>query len=147
MFRRTLQHTPFSSRERGFTLVEVVVAVIIAALALSALSGVFASGTRGAASAAELSRASALAQSLLAAAGVERPLTDSVESGTTADGLSWTLSAVDEMSEVDGEAPIKPLLILKRVTVRVNVPNAAQPERAKSVELSSLRAVPRPLLQ
>ncbi|MGL5002046.1 MAG: prepilin-type N-terminal cleavage/methylation domain-containing protein [Casimicrobium sp.] len=137
---------PTRQRARGFTLVEVIVAVVIAALALSSLSGVFASGTRGAATAAELARASTLAQSLLASAGVEKPLNDGVESGNSVDGLSWTLTVSEEATESDDGSPIKPNLLLKRVTARVVVPNPSQPDRARSFELTSLRAVPRPPL-
>ncbi len=132
--------------ERGFTLVEVIVAIVIAALALSALAGVFASGTRGASSVSELARASTLAQSLVNAAGIDKPLIDGVESGTSVDGLNWTLTVSEESTDAD-DAVIKPPLMLKRVTARVVVPNAAQPDRARSFELSSLRASPRPLLQ
>jgi general secretion pathway protein I len=132
--------------QRGFTLVEVIVAIVIAALAFSALAGVFASGTRGASSMSELARASTLAQSLVNAAGIDKPLVDGVESGTSADGLNWSVTVSDESSETD-DGLIKPALVLKRITARVSVPNQAQPERARSFELSSLRAAPRPLLQ
>lgn len=136
---------------RGFTLVEVIVAVVIAAVALSALAGVFGGGARAAATASELTRASALAQGLLASAGVEKPLTDGVESGATNDGLRWTVTVTDESTEGDDSgttaSPIRPPLLLKRVTARVVVANDTQPDRGRVVELSTLRAIPRPLLQ
>jgi general secretion pathway protein I len=131
---------------RGFTLVEVIVAIVIAALCFSALAGVFSGGMRTAATASELARASTLAQSLLATAGIERPLADGVESGTSADGLNWSVTVSEESTESE-EGPIKPVLMLKRVTARVVVPNDAQPDRARSFELSTLRAAPRPVLQ
>lgn len=136
---------------RGFTLVEVIVAVVIAAVALSALAGVFGGGARAAAAASELTRANAYAESLLASAGVEKPLADGTESGSTADGLRWTMTVADESTEGDDSgstaSPIRPSLLLKRVSVRVAVANDVQPERARAIELSTLRAVPRPLLQ
>ena len=55
----------------GFTLLEVIVAVVIAALCLSALAQVFATGVRAAGAASDYTRAVTLAQSLLASAGVE----------------------------------------------------------------------------
>lgn len=132
-------------RARGFTLVEVIVAIVIAALCFSALAGVFSGGARSAIAVSELGRASSLAQSLLASAGIEKPLADGVESGTSADGLNWTVTVSEEAT--DGEdGPIKPTLVLKRVSVRVVVPNLAQPDRARSVELTGLRATPRPVL-
>jgi prepilin-type N-terminal cleavage/methylation domain-containing protein len=130
----------------GFTLVEVVVAVVIAALCFSALAGVFATGTRSASVASELARASTLAQSLLATAGVDKPLVDGTESGSTADGLNWTVTIGEESSDSE-DTPIKPTMMLKRVTARVVVANDAQPDRARAFELSTLRAAPRPILQ
>ncbi len=132
-------------RARGFTLVEVIVAIVIAALCFSALAGVFSGGARSAIAVSELGRASSLAQSLLASAGIEKPLADGVESGTSADGLNWTVTVSEEAA--DGEdGPIKPTLVLKRVSVRVVVPNLAQPDRARFFELTGLRATPRPVL-
>jgi general secretion pathway protein I len=133
-------------RERGFTLVEVIVAIVIAALCFSALAGVFSGGTRTATTASELARASTFAQSLIATAGIDKPLIDGVESGTSADGLNWSVNVADESSEAE-ESLIKPTLVLKRVTARVVVPNDAQPDRSRVFELTSVRAVPRPLLQ
>ena len=63
-------------RDHGFTLLEVIVAVIIAALCLSALAQVFASGVRAAGATSEYTRATALAQSLLAGVGVEKSASD-----------------------------------------------------------------------
>jgi general secretion pathway protein I len=134
-----------NKRERGFTLLEVIVAVVIAALCFTALAGVFSGGTRAAAASSELSRASTLAQSLLASAGVEKPLTEGVESGSADGNLNWTFTVSDEPTD-DGDNPTRPPLVLKRITARVVVANVNQPERARVVELTSLRAVPRPLL-
>jgi prepilin-type N-terminal cleavage/methylation domain-containing protein len=131
---------------RGFTLIEVIVAIVIAALCFSALAGVFSGGMRTASTASELARASTLAQSLIATAGIEKPLADGVENGTSADGLQWTLTIAEESTESE-ETPIKPTLELKRISARVVVPNEAQPDRARVFELSTLRATPRPVLQ
>lgn len=130
---------------RGFTLIEVIVAVVIAALCFTALAGVFSGGMRAAAISSDLSRASTLAQSLLASAGVEKPLTEGVESGNAEGNLNWTLSVGDEPTD-DGDNPIRPPLVLKRVTARVIVVDGAAADRARFVELTSLRAVPRPLI-
>lgn len=135
-------------RDHGFTLLEVIVAVIIAALCLSALAQVFASGVRAAGATSEYARATALAQSLLAGVGVEKSASDGVESGVTPDGqLSWMLSIAPEpVEEADGGL-VKPPLELKRVVARVvTVDAGAQRDgtnRARAVELSTLVAVPR----
>ncbi len=135
-------------RASGFTLIEVIVAVVIAAMCLTALAGVFSGGTRAAAVTADLSRASTLAQSLLASAGIDKPLTEGVESGSSGDNMSWTVTVTDEPSE-DSDNPIRPPFFLKRVTAKVVAGNAATrsaTDQQRSVELTTLRAVPRPLL-
>lgn len=128
----------------GFTLLEVIVAVVIAALCLSALAQVFATGVRAAGAASDYTRAVTLAQSLLASAGVEKPLEEGAESGTTADGkLTWTLTVTQEPTD-DADALIRPPLELKRLIARVSTVEAdAAVSRPRVVELSTLMAVPR----
>jgi prepilin-type N-terminal cleavage/methylation domain-containing protein len=137
--------TDTARSQSGFTLIEVIVATVVAAMCLTALAGVFSGGMRVAGVASELSRASTLAQSLLASAGIEKPLTEGVESGTTNDNLNWTVTVADEPTD-DADNPIRPPLLLKRITAKVVVANAASPERSRAVELTTLRAVPRPPL-
>lgn len=132
-------------RQRGFTLLEVIVAVVIAALCLSALSQVFATGVRSASATSDYMRAMTLAQGLLAGAGIEKTLTDGSESGASSDGrLQWSLTVAPEpVDELD--ALVKPPLELKRLVARVAVSNPGDLPSAKqrSVELTSLLAVPR----
>ncbi|MEO7253152.1 MAG: prepilin-type N-terminal cleavage/methylation domain-containing protein [Casimicrobium sp.] len=133
------------TREGGFTLLEVIVAVVIAALCLSALSQVFATGVRSASASSDYMRAMTLAQGLLAGAGIEKPLVDGSESGVSSDGrLQWSLNVAAEPVE-EGDALIKPPLDLKRLVARVAVSNPGDLPGAKqrSVELTTLLAVPR----
>lgn len=136
------------SHENGFTLLEVIVAVVIAALCLSALSQVFATGVRSASASGDYMRAMSLAQGLLAGAGIEKALSDGSESGVSSDGrLQWSLTVAAEPVE-EGDALIKPPLELKRLVARVAVSNPGDLPGAKqhTVELTTLLAVPRPLL-
>ena len=131
----------------GFTLVEVIVAIIIAAVCLTALSQVFATGVRSASISADYSKAVTLAESLLASAGIERALSDGAESGNSPDGtLVWTLQTSTEPS-ADSDNVIKPPYELKRLLATVTVVDAQRAPGAKPrvVELSTLRAVPRAL--
>lgn len=133
------------SKQRGFTLLEVIVAVVIAALCLAALSQVFATGVRAASTSSDYMRAMTLAQSLLAAVGVEKAASDGSESGTTSDGrLTWTVSVAPEPTD-EAENPLKPPLELKRVIARVVAAGAndAPGNRGRTVELVTLLAVPR----
>ncbi len=137
--------TSSRTTQRGFTLLEVIVAVVIAALCLGALSQVFATGVRAASISSDYMRAMTLAQSLLAGVGVEKATSDGTESGTSSDGrLMWTVSISPEPTE-DGENPIKPPLELKRVTARVvaGSANDTPGNRGRTVELVTLLAVPR----
>ena len=132
-------------QQRGFTLLEVIVAVVIAALCLSALSQVFATGVRAAGASSDYMRAMTLAQSLLAGVGVEKSVTDGSDSGTSNDGrLNWTLTVATEPTE-EAENPIRPPLELKRVIARVVAvePGSSANNRGRVVELNTLVAVPR----
>ena len=131
--------------QRGFTLLEVIVAVVIAALCLAALSQVFATGVRAAGTSSDYMRAMTLAQSLLAGVGVEKATSDGSESGRSSDGrLTWTVTIASEPTD-EGETPIRPPLELKRVIARVVAasPGEVTSNRGHTVELVTLLAVPR----
>ena len=139
----SLQNT--QRNQGGFTLLEVIVAVVIAAVCLAALSQVFATGVRAAGTSSDYMRAMSLAQSKLAGVGVEKPATDGSESGTSSDGrLLWTLTVESEPTE-DGDNPVRPPLELKRVTARVTAtsPSEIAGKPSRSVQLVTLLAVPR----
>ena len=132
-------------QQQGFTLLEVIVAVVIAALCLAALSQVFATGVRAASTSSDYMRAMTLAQSLLAGVGVEKATSDGSESGTSSDGrLTWTVTISPEPTD-ETENPLKPPLELKRVIARVvaGSANDAPGNRGRTVELVTLLAVPR----
>ncbi|MBC7710525.1 MAG: prepilin-type N-terminal cleavage/methylation domain-containing protein [Rhizobacter sp.] len=131
--------------QQGFTLLEVIVAVVIAALCLAALSQVFATGVRAASTSSDYMRAMTLAQSLLAGVGVEKTAADGSESGTSIDGrLQWTVTISPEPTD-EGENLVRPPLELKRVRARVVAASAndAPGNRGRTVELVTLLAVPR----
>jgi len=97
--------------DAGFTLLEVVVAFIIAALALSALFGGGLAGLSATAVSARYQEALARAQSHLAAATSEGALTASDRQGDEGNGYHWrvrvTAAAVGGSSRAapDGPAP------------------------------------------
>ena len=133
--------------QRGFTLLEVIVAVVIAALCLSALAQVFATGVRSASASSDYMRAMTLAQGLLAGAGIEKSLSDGSESGVSSDGrLQWTLTVLAEPVE-EADALIKPPLELKRLIARVSVTNPGDLPGVKqrNVEITTLLTIPRAL--
>lgn len=79
-------------RQRGYTLIEVIVAFALLALALTLLLGSLSGAARQVRAADDASRAALHAQSLLAGIGVEQPLQPQRSSGEFDQGrYRWTL--------------------------------------------------------
>ena len=77
-------------RQRGFSLIEVLVAFVILALVATALFNLFSSSLNNASAAEEWSRAVQVAESRLASAAAARPLREATERGTEFDGrVKW----------------------------------------------------------
>ena len=64
---------PNHNRSRGYTLVEVLVAFVILAMTLTVLLRIFSGGVRNIAVSADYARAVLIAESQLAAAGIDEP--------------------------------------------------------------------------
>lgn len=75
--------------ERGFTLLEVIVAFAIVALALSAIFQIFSTGLRSSVVTENYNMATLLADSKLAGIGIEEPLEAGDQSGTFDNGFRW----------------------------------------------------------
>jgi general secretion pathway protein I len=73
----------------GFTLLEVLVALVIFALAFGVLAQIMQTGLRQSAVAQSLASATLLARSELARVGIEAPLQVGRAEGETADGMRW----------------------------------------------------------
>lgn len=76
---------------RGFTLIEVLAAIALLAIAFAVGLGALGKSAHNAAHGAALNTAVEHAQSLLAEQGLEAPLKDETLSGTFDDGMAWTL--------------------------------------------------------
>ena len=85
----------------GFTLIEVLVALVIFALLFGALAQIFQTGLRQTANAAAASTATMVARSQLARVGIELPLVAGETEGETAEGLRWRI--VIQVSEPPSE--------------------------------------------
>lgn len=95
--------------QRGFSLLEVLVAFSILALSLGVLMQIFSGSLRNASSAQEQAQAVALAQSLLTSAGVESPLVAGESSGDVDGRFHWRLRAGPFQGEIPGgDAIIQP---------------------------------------
>jgi len=94
--------------ERGFTLIEVVVAFVLLTVVLVTAFEVFSAGLARSGELENRSEALIVAQSQLAAAGVEQPLHDGETQGQSDDGrFRWTtrITRTDEGLQAGKPAP------------------------------------------
>ena len=127
------------SFSRGMTLLEILVAFVILSLTMAVILHIFSGGMRNSRSAERYSLAVFLAQSRLAAVGIEQPLELSEVSGQVGPNLHWRVNvvALDDGGEADRLLmPVRQYLV--RATVAWN-----EDGHDKLVELSSLRLGPR----
>ncbi len=129
--------------ERGFSLLEILVAFSILALTLGVLMQIFSGSLRNAEMAHDQAQAVALAQSLLAAAGIETPLTAGETSGQAGNKFRWLLQAqlFHEEPQTAVVAPAtgaSPRLELWEVKVEIHWGGDSATTR-RSFSLSSLR--------
>lgn len=94
--------------DRGFTLLEVLVALAILAGGLAAAFQTLGVGLRAAGVAERRRSAAALAENMLAELGRTRPLRDGTSEGDLADGQRWRL-VVSPYTTTDSDGP--PLLV------------------------------------
>jgi general secretion pathway protein I len=124
-------------RQAGFTLVEIVVAFVLLALVLSTGFEIFSSGLRRAGDLEDQSQAILIAQSQMAAAGMEAQLAEGTTQGDTEDRrFHWTV-AVSPTTE-GTPPPDQPqqgpgTFMLYRVDVRVQWQGGDQRERVFSL--------------
>src|SRR5690606_18779110 len=85
-------------RQRGYTLIEVIVAFAVLGTALMLLLGTLSNGTRQVRWAADSGRAALHAQSLLDGLGIDRPVVPGRSSGAFEDGrYHWALEIAPYM--------------------------------------------------
>ena len=131
--------------QRGFSLLEILVAFSILALSLGILMQIFSGSLRNADVALEQAQAVVMAQTLLAPAGVAATLTQSETTGTVANRFRWQLRVSPMAQEAragEAGAATTPLLLdLWEISARVAWGGeAGQPERA--LVLTTLRVQP-----
>src|SRR5689334_7915938 len=113
--------------ERGFSLLEVLVAFIIVALVVTALFRLFGGALGNASAAEDWTRALLVAQSRLELASAVQPLVETTDAGTEADGrIAWRTTVVpyvapdadDDLERLSQSMPTR----LYRVSVDVRFP-------------------------
>lgn len=129
--------------QRGFSLLEILVAFSILALSLGVLMQIFSGSLRNADTTRDQAQAVTLAQSLLASAGVEGPLAAGETSGVVADKFRWTLRASPFAREPGTEesASVRTPVLLDLWEVSVKVAWGGESVGAeRAVTLNTLRA-------
>lgn len=106
-------------REAGFTLMEVLVAFAILSISLAAILQIFSGGLRNAAVADRALVALGHAESLLASAGIERPLAEGERTGQLSDGMTWRESIARYSDAETLATPPPPAMQPYSVTVTV----------------------------
>ena len=119
---------------RGFTLLEILVALSILAVALGALLQSFSTGLRGLGAAEAHAMALMHARSQLAKVGTLIPLVPGEHTGV-ADDFTWTVS-VQPFDPDDREAPAAGAIVPYRLGVTVSWP------RGGRIELTTMRTGP-----
>ena len=125
-------------RQRGFTLVEIVVAFVLLSAVLMTGFEIFSQGLRRAGDLDDEARAIVIAQSKLAAAGTEELFKEGSWQGHSEDGrFRWTLviARTDEGSAGPGQ-PVNNAYQLFRVDVRVEW--TTLDSRTRAIELATL---------
>jgi len=134
---------PGARRTAGFTLIEVVVAFLLLSLVMATGFELFTQGMRRASDLEERAQALVVAQSRLAATGVESALKEGASSGHSEDGkYHWTVT-VQKSPEgaADPNQPIQTAYGLYRVEVVVRWSGADSRERSfglATLELGSI---------
>ena len=121
--------------QRGFTLLEILVAFAIMAMALGGLTLAFTSGLRAVDRSAAVSQATLQAQSLLDQVGISIPLDDGGATGRFDDGTRWSIAITPFDPGQRTQARARSTLIY-RVEVIV------KSERVAPLALTSLRLGP-----
>ena len=124
-------------RQSGYTLIEVLVAFMILALALTVLMRIFSGGLRNVSVSSDYAVATLIAESRLAAAGIDVPLAPGEMSGTEGERFEWTVSVQDYQPWPGYRSAMKGVDAY-RVTVTVEWPHG---DNTRRVGLSTVRLI------
>jgi prepilin-type N-terminal cleavage/methylation domain-containing protein len=131
-------------RHQGFTLVEVVVALLIFGLAFAVVARIIQTGILQSGRTEAITTATLLARSQLARIGVDVPVAEGELDGDAGDGFHWRIvirPAVLESDRGGGESDRRPKILLYQVEVKAAWGIG---EPAEAVTLTSLRLAAEP---
>lgn len=123
-----------ASRSSGYTLIEVLVAFMILALALTVLLRVFSGGLRNVSVASDYTKAVLIAETELARADIDDSLTPGTVTGRAEEKFHWTRTTRRYSPFPDDSLPTA--VPAFHVGVRVEWPDAG---RTRAVQLATVR--------
>ncbi|MGR9115826.1 MAG: type IV pilus modification PilV family protein [Gammaproteobacteria bacterium] len=125
------------NKENGFSLLEILVAFVILALALGILLRIFSGGVNTAGVADGYTTAVQIAESLIARTGVESPLQEGQSSGVEDDFYTWQVSVSPyQISDMSPDAFPAGISLMQ---VKVIVSWGESQTDPRQVELSTLK--------
>ena len=130
----------------GFSLLEILVAFTILALAVGILMQIFSRGVNGATLADRYARATMYAESKLATVGIEEALKETVLNGKFDDDFSWDMAVRVYQDPIPKEPSVidfEKLMPTQLYEIELNVKFTADDQRERVVKLSTLRLGPK----
>jgi len=131
---------------QGFSLLEILVALTLLAVAMGVLMQIFSRGVNGATLADRYAKATMYAESKLAGVGVEEVLKESSASGKFDDDFSWALSIrpyQDPLPKEQSVADFEKLMPTQLYEIDLKVSFTPDDRRERVLNLSTLRLGPR----
>ena len=125
----------FSRQQKGFSLIEVLVAFMILAMSLTVLFRIFSGGLRNVALSEDYARAVLVAESQLATVGINEPLEIGVTSGEWNERFRWE-RVIETYRPWEQDKELSTPMLPYRVTVSVDWDHAG---KTRQVQLSSVR--------
>ena len=143
---KTVNRRSASRYAEGFSLLEILVAFTLLALAMGVLMQIFSRGVNGAALADRYAKATMHAESKLATVGVEDQLKETTASGKFDDDFTWGLVVrpyQDPLPKEQSVVDFEKLMPTQLYEIELKVNFTADDRRERVVKLSTLRLGPK----